>query len=396
MKTLIILISIFISLYSSQIVKVDKKYQSSDNCINCHQRIVAEWKDSWHSKSHYKNDEYFKASVDYVKKKSRKSLNAVKIKCATCHNPRITVTKTSLNDEMTASLGLDKGSELDKAVNSSSISEGINCAVCHNIDKIHNTKDTSERGMNRVKWMKSGTMTGPYSDASSPYHKTQSRKFMNKDADKLCFVCHANDKSIKGLTFTNMQQEYKKSKKMCVNCHMGPKVKDVASNLLINGKTKIRKVRKHGFKGAHTPSMWRNVLSLKLTQKNKNINIEIKNPQPHNIPSGFASRELIIEVSFLNGIDIIKTKNISLTNKFTRRKGKPTIPHAAEKMSKDMSIPAYGKKVLKVPIVDGSKSVKVKLYYRLVNAEVHKILNLKDAIWSKKTLITSKNIRLKY
>ena len=396
MKILIILIATLMSLYSAQVVKVDKKYQTSDNCINCHQRIVTEWKDSWHSKSHYKNDEYFQASVDYVKKKSRKSLNAVKIQCATCHNPRISVTKTSLSDEVSASLGLDKGSDIDKAVNSASISEGINCAVCHNIDKIHNNKDTSERGMNRVKWMKSGTMTGPYDDANSPYHKTQSRAFMKKDTNKLCFVCHANDKSIKGLTFINMQQEYKKSKRMCVDCHMGPKVKDVASNLPIdNGKPKMRKVRKHGFKGAHTDRMWKNALSLKLTQKSKSINIEIKNPQPHNIPSGFASRELIVEVSFIDGLNVIETKNISLTNKFTRRRGKATIAHAAEKMSKDMSIPAMGKKVLKISSVSGAKSVKVKLYYRLVNSEVHKILDLKDAIWSKKTLITSQNLKLK-
>jgi len=383
-------------LNAAKIVKIDEKYQKSDNCINCHQRIVAEWKDSWHSKSHYKNDEYFKATVNYVKKKSRKSLNAVKIQCATCHNPRITVTKTTLNDEISASFGLDQGSELDKAVNSKSIAEGINCVVCHNIDKIHDNKDASKRGMNRVKWIKSGTMTGPYDDANSPYHKTQARNFMNKDADKLCFVCHANDKSIKGLTFTNMQKEYKKTKKMCVDCHMGSKVEDIASNLAIdNGKTKVRKVRRHGFNGAHTSKMWKNALSLKLTQKSKYINVEIKNPQPHNIPSGFGARELIVEISFLNGITTIETKDIYLTNKFTRRKGKVTIPHAAEKMSKDMSIPALSKRVIKVLTVSGAKSVKVKLYYRLVNAQVHKILDLKDAIWSKKTLIASEKIKLK-
>ena len=395
MKILLSFLAILSFLSATQIVKLDKKYQKSNNCINCHQRIVNEWKDSWHAKSHYKNDEYFKASVDYVKRKSRKSLNAVKIQCATCHNPRITVTKTTLNDEIAASINLDKNSNLNKAVNSSTISEGINCVVCHNIDKIHTYKDESKRGMNRVKWIKSGTMVGPYNDANSPYHKTQVRDFMNKDADKLCFVCHANDKSINGLVFTNMQNEYKNNKKMCVDCHMSTKVKDVASNLAPkNSKAKIRMLRRHGFIGAHTQKLWKNALDLKLIQKDKKINIEIINPQPHNIPSGFASRELIVEISFLNNSKIIIQKNISLTNKFTRRKGKATIAHAAQNMSKDMSIAAYGKKILKISTVSEAKYIEVKLYYRLVNEEVHKILNLKDAIWSKKTLITSKKIKL--
>lgn len=395
MKILLSFLTILSFLSATQIVKLDKKYQKSNNCINCHQRIVNEWKSSWHSKSHYKKDEYFKASVDYVKRKSRKSLNAVKVQCATCHNPRISVTKTTLNDEISASLELNKDSKLDKAVNSSTISEGINCVVCHNIDKIHYNADESKRGMNRVKWMKSGTMTGPYSNAHSPYHKTKSRDFMNKNANKLCFVCHANDRSIKGLTFINMQDEYKKSKKMCVDCHMSPKVKNVASNLAVkNSKPKMRMVRRHGFVGAHTQKMWKNALKLKLIQKNNKINIIIKNPQPHNIPSGFASRELIVEIYFLNNTKIIKQKSISLTNKFTRRKGKATIAHAAQKMSKDMSIPAYGKKVLKINTIDGANSMKVEVYYRLVNEDVQKILNLKDAIWSKKTLITSKKIKL--
>ena len=46
--------------------------------------------------------------------------------------------------------------------------------------------------MNRVTWMKSGTMTGPYNDAKSPYHKVEARDFMDTNPNQLCFVCHAN------------------------------------------------------------------------------------------------------------------------------------------------------------------------------------------------------------
>ena len=396
MKILLIIMVFIVSMGAANVVKVDEKFQTSDKCQSCHMPIVREWEKSWHANSHYKNDEYFKASIDYIKKKTRKSLNSVKIQCATCHNPRISITKTDENYEIVAALKLDKNSAVSKAVNDDSISEGINCAVCHNIDKIHSDKDKSKRGMNRVTWMKSGVMAGPYDNAHSPYHKTEYRDFMDKNSDKLCLVCHANDTSVKGLVFANMEKEYKPGEKSCVDCHMGPRVDGVASTLPIdNGKPKKRKVREHSFKGAHVFSMWKDALNLNLKQNKSDTIIEILNPQPHNIPSGFGAREIIVDVSYRDGRKEIKNKVISLTTKYTRRRGKPTIPHAAEKASKDLSIPANGKRVLKVPNVKGAKSVKVELYYRLVNDEVRSILKLKEKIWAKKSLITTKELILK-
>lgn len=396
MRILLVIITLIMSLGAAKVVKIDEKYQTSNKCQACHMPIVEEWEKSQHSKSHYENDEYFRASIDYISKKTRKSLSSVKIECATCHNPRISVTSTSESYEIMVALNLDKGSAINKAVNSDSINEGINCVVCHNIDKIHTDRDESVRGMNRVTWMKSGIMAGPYKDANSPYHKTQYRDFMNENSDKLCFVCHANDKSVKGLVFTNMLSEYQKGKKSCVDCHMGPRIEGAASTLPIdNGKVKKREVREHGFKGAHVFSMWKDALDINLVQKKNNIIIEISNPQPHNIPSGFGARELIIDVTYKNGAKDIKNKRISLTTHYTRRGGKPTIPHAAEKASEDMSIPANGKKVFKLPNVKGAKSIKVELYYRLVNDEVRSILKLKEKVWAKESLITTKEIRLK-
>jgi hypothetical protein len=277
---------------SAKIVKVDERFQDSQSCKACHLRIVTEWQESWHSKSHYQNDEYFRKSLDYVARKSRKSVNSVKVQCATCHNPRISITSTTQDYEIDAVMGLDKNSAVDKAVNDSAISEGINCVVCHNIAKIHDEYDASKRGINRVEWTASGTMTGPYKNAKSPYHKTIHHDFMDKDPNRLCFVCHANDKSTKGLLFTNMQGEYKKGSKKCVDCHMGEKRRDVAATYkMYNGKAKMRSVRNHGFTGGHTSAMWVDALKLKLAQKGEKLFITIENPQPHNIPSGFGSRE---------------------------------------------------------------------------------------------------------
>jgi len=393
---LIFLFGLTTLLSAAEVVKVDERFQDSKSCKACHLRIVTEWEESWHSKSHYQNDEYFRKSLDYVARKTRRSVNSVKVKCATCHNPRISVTSTDEDYEIAAVMGLDKGSDVDKAVNDSAISEGINCVVCHNIDKIHDEYDASKRGINRVEWTESGTMTGPFKDAKSPYHKTQHHDFMDKTPNKLCFVCHANDQSVKGLMFTNMEKEYKKGSKTCVECHMGELRKDVAATYkMYNGKAKLRDVRNHGFIGGHVSKMWVNALSVKLSQKGKSIFVKILNPQPHNIPSGFGSREILVHLTYKNGQKIIKEKNISLSNYYKRKRSKATIAHLAQKSSKDMSIPAKGEKILKVTKPEGATSVEVELSYILVNAEVRAILDLQESRWEKKHYITKAILELK-
>jgi len=384
------------TLFGAKVVEVDEMYQKSVSCKPCHLKIVQDWENSWHSKSHYQNDEYFQATVDYVKRKTRKSLNSIKIECATCHNPRVSVTSTSADYEIRAMMQLNKDSKVDKALEDDALSEGINCVVCHNIDKIHVNADQSKRGFNRVEWTKSGLMSGPFSDAHSPYHKTEARDFMNDKADNLCFVCHANDSSHSGLVFTNMEKEYKKDGKMCVDCHMGEKKMGVAATLRIeDGKAKPRMVREHKFQGGHVESMWKGALGLEIADNSDNTLITINNPQPHNIPSGFGSRELILVLTYFNGDKEINSKSISFTNHYKSKRGKATIPHLAVEASEESSIPAKGKKVVKVSKQANATTLKVDLYYRLVNDEVRKILKLEGEQWSKKSLISSKTINLK-
>jgi len=395
-KLLLVFALLASTIYGAKVVEVSKEYQKSQKCKACHLEIVKEWEESWHAKSHYDKDEYFSKSIEYVARKSRKSPNSVKVQCATCHNPRIAVTTTGLDYEIKVLMDLDKNSKVNEAIESSAINEGINCVVCHNIDKIHHDRDDTFRGMDRVSWTESGLMVGPFDDASSPYHKTEYRKFMDKESDELCFVCHANDRSVNGLVFVDMQKEYKKQDKACVDCHMGEKTSGVASTLKIdNGQAKKREIRGHNFKGSHTQDMWINALNLDIWQEKDELLIALKNPQPHNIPSGFGSRELIVEIAYMRHNKVVDTKSISLTRYYIRRKDKPTIPHLAEEMSEDVSIPANGEKILKVKKAVDASSVEVKVYYRLVNDEVHSILDLREAIWSKKFFINSKSLELK-
>jgi len=394
MKILLLGFFFFSSLFGAKVVHVSEKYESAVRCRVCHKRIVDEWNNSWHAKSHFNKDEYFRKSLEYVSRKTRKSLNATKIKCATCHNPRISVTKTGEDYEIAAVMGLTKGSKVNKAVKDKSISEGINCVVCHNVNKIHDEYDKTKRGINRVEWTPNGVMTGPFKDAKSPYHKIVSHEFMNTNPNKLCFVCHANDRSVHGLVFTDMQSEYV-GKKTCVSCHMGPKHKDVAATYrMYDGKAKMRMVRNHGFIGAHTPALWKGALRLELKKQNNKLLIKIKNPQPHNIPSGFGSRELLLKVVYTKGIAVVSQKTISLTRHYTRKHKKVGIAHLAIKQSRDMSIKAHGEKIVYLPLAEGADSVEVTLYYRLVNDEVRTLLDLKDQIWSQKNFIAKSSLNL--
>ena len=124
MKLFLLFIVTFNMLFGAEVVKVGERFESSTKCKVCHKRIVDEWENSWHSKSHFAKDEYFAKSLKYVSRKSRKSLNAVKVQCATCHNPRINVTKTDEDYDIAAVMGLTKGDEVEQAVNSKQLVRG--------------------------------------------------------------------------------------------------------------------------------------------------------------------------------------------------------------------------------------------------------------------------------
>ena len=373
--------------------KLNKKFYSSSNCRSCHLPIVNEWKKSYHAKSHYAKNEYLRASMDYVHRKTRKSLNAVKVQCAVCHNPRIAVTKTGMDYEIDSVMGLDKGSAVNKAVASDDLAEGINCLVCHNVDAIDENLPASVRGIHRLKWNPVGTMSGPFDDAHSPYHKTQKRAFFD-DPKKLCMVCHANDRSVSGMVFANTEKEYDQTQKQCADCHMSPKKPGVASTLAIDhGKPRKRMVREHLFIGAHVTPMWEGALDVKGKKMGNTLLITLQNHNPHNIPTGFGAREIVVEVVYMSGSSVLKKKAYHLSQSYTDKRGKTTIPHLAVKMTDNMSIPANGERSFSTKIPKGAGNAIVTVSYKLVNDEVRSLLKLKGKEWGEKKFITKANIR---
>ena len=375
--------------------ELNDKYSGSHKCAPCHAQIVSEWSTSYHAKSHYDKNEYLRASMDYVSRKERKAINAVKVDCATCHNPRIGVAETGMDYEIQAAMGLDNLSKVNQALESDDIAEGINCLVCHNVNKINDHLDATKRGMDRISWNPVGTMSGPLKDAKSPYHNTQYRDFFGEDPKRLCFVCHANDHTVDGREFVSMQKEYGDTKKQCADCHMSPKKAGHASNYPVdNGKPKERMVREHIFVGAHDEWLWKGALSMDIKTDGKNLVVTLINDNPHNIPSGFGSREVVIDVTYMSGSKVLKKQSMSLTRHYTSKRGKPTIPHLAVSMSEDLSVPANGSRTVSFPMPEGASMASIALSYRLVNDEVREILELKEPIWEQKFYIDTANFRI--
>ncbi len=271
----------------------------------------------------------------------------------------------------------------------------ITLVLRSNIEQIHDELPADKRGVNRVTWMKSGTMTGPYDDAKSPYHQVQPRDFMDTNPNQLCFVCHANDTSEEGHRFIDMQSEFKNTGKTCVDCHMGPRKLGVAATLRdANGQAHQRLIREHGFVGGHTESMWQNALKVEVRKNGNNLDVVLTNPQPHALPSGFGSREILIETQYASGGKVIKNDALSLTTRYLSKRGKPTVAHLAAKTVESFSIPALGSKSFSIPVAVGSDQVIITVSYRLVNDEIRELLDLKDPLWSKKMVIKKLNLKL--
>ncbi len=397
MKGFIVAVFVGLTLFAGEPVPLDDKFARSEKCVSCHSHIVKEWKESWHAMSHYDNDEYFQKTIEYMARKMRtKSIDTLKVECARCHNPRVSVTETSVHDEVAAVMGLSSSSKIHEAIENDNLSEGINCAVCHNIDTIHDDSDSSIRGIGLVEWMKPGKMSGPFSDARSPYHKTEQRDFMSSDPNKLCFVCHANNRSVNGHIFSNTQEEYEQQKeaKLCIDCHMSEQEEGYASTLPANnGKPKKRLIRKHGFQGAHSPELLKGALDLSLRSVDNKLQIRLDNPNPHSVPTGYGGREIIVEVKFF-GKKEYEVQTLSLTSQFLNKRKKKSVPHCATEIIENEFIPAKGKKVYRMSVPEGAKKVKVVVSFRLVNDDIVQILDLKEEIWSKKMLVSKKVMNL--
>ncbi|WP_187647250.1 multiheme c-type cytochrome [Nitrosophilus labii] len=352
MRAVTFLILFVLMSYASEI---DPKYMVAGNCAGCHKWVVGGWKTSWHSKSHYSKNPLYKATLEFMSKRLHKPLEELEIRCAKCHNPRMTVKELSIEDIYAQGFGF-KSKKIEKALNEPYVKDGINCIICHNIDHIKDSKDPEERGYKSIVWCPNDTMFGPFADAKSPCHKTKQGEHFLKP-NKICFICHFNGKNIHGLEIYSTGKEYEKTntQKSCVDSHMSDKREGRISNIVVNGYIpKVKENRSHLFMGARNGNILLKAFDINVYKKEKNLIINLTNVIPHYVPTGFASRKIVISVQFDNG----KKYKKEIKTVFKDDKGRLTLPYLTKEKVFDNRFKPNEQRIYKILIPKNSKMQK--------------------------------------
>jgi hypothetical protein len=390
-----------------QAQEIDKKWQTSDNCKGCHKNITSKWEQSRHANSHYSKNDLFKKSLDYMATKNpTKVVDEIKLECAKCHNPRISIKKVKDEDKIAILFG-DKNvtKKYNHAFETKTVKNGINCIVCHNIDKIHLDKKRGSQGIDSVYFGKQGTMFGPFDDAHSPYHKTQQRDHFAGDNPKLCFVCHYSAKNEHnvavyqtGIEYDDISQKAKGKIPGCKICHMSKREKGYASNYAKATEVpKTRMVRMHRFASVDNSDIIKKHIDVKgiFDEKNDKFIIDIKNKTPHKLPTGYGLREVIVKVSYWDYQNKLMDRYEYIFGaKYVDDRGKETIPHIATKIEYDNRLKPYSQRRLKFPVPNSAVYVEYTISYRLIGEQLAKKIGVSDEFFLKDYILYKQKVHL--
>ena len=370
--------------------KISSKYMVATNCAGCHKWVVDKWRTSMHAHSHYSKDPLYKKSLEYMSKRLHRPLAALEIKCAQCHNPRMSVKRLSEDEIISRAVGIGS-KKTDQALNAAYVKDGINCIVCHNIKEIKESHDPGMRGYKSIVWGPNDTMVGPFADAKSPYHKTmQGEHFLHPN--KLCFVCHYNgrNKYHKLVYETGMEYEKSGSTKQCVECHMSEKRQQRLANIVVDGALpKIREVRDHLFMGARNGDILQKALDVSAIKEGDKLKVTLQNRTPHRVPTGFAGRMIVVEADFGS-----KKSQYVIKTKYLDRKKRVTIPYLGKKKVFDNRIEPNETRVLKFTIPPNAHEVVLDIYYKLINDDLQHILKVQDPVLIKKYPVSRLKLKL--
>jgi hypothetical protein len=380
--------------------EIDKKYQTNVNCKACHLDISTKWETSRHAHSHFTKNELYNNVLEYIVAKDVVGTKEeVVIECAKCHNPRIQKREVTDVEKIEMLLDIDKET-MDKMINAAYMQNGINCIVCHNVEKIE--QNSSTVGFDAVKFGPQGVMYGPFSGAKSPYHFTQKRDFFKKDPNKLCMVCHLMGKNTKGLKVYSTGQEYlayaqdlNKTLPTCVECHMSKEKSGIASNYGGKGGRVPRMVRDHLFASIDNSKMYKKYIDMEAKIKENDLFVRVINKAPHKLPTGYGLREVAILITFYDKQEKkIDQREYSFSINWLDKDGKITIPHLAVKMGEDNRLLPGGHKDFLFSIPKETKIINYKLIYRQVKKQMLKELKIKDKFFKKDYIL--KNGVLEY
>jgi nitrate/TMAO reductase-like tetraheme cytochrome c subunit len=343
----------------------------------------------------------YKKTLEFMSKKLYKDSEKLSVECAKCHNPRISVKKVNKNFLLSKAFGVENKEvkNVKEALSKDYLKEGINCIVCHNVDKINHSKDLLKRGFDAVEWGSNDVMVGPFDSSRTNYHKSVKRDHFNQDINRLCFVCHYGGENSHKLPVytTGTEYEMSKSGKKCADCHMSERREGIiAPHIKKEGElTKVRGLRSHLFAGVRNSDIAKDAFDSNLSKRGSNLIVTLKNRTPHKVPTGYGGRALRVEVIFQEGQKDLDVIHKDLDALYSDERGALTVPYLAYTIEHDLRLNPSETREVVFDIPKNATDAKVVIWYQLINDKLRDLLDITDPIFTKAYQISSQNIKLK-
>ncbi|HPG37889.1 MAG TPA: multiheme c-type cytochrome [bacterium] len=260
-KRIILLVLVLAGASFSQVIT------SAQECKDCHSVIFNHWQKSRHALSTTERSQIYRAMFSETDQASRAA-------CQKCHEP---LTSPGFADLT--------GPRLRQ--------EGITCDFCHA------TELTGSGSNTWFKVLPGNVKTGPYKDAIPTAHGFKYSADLGKSS--FCLTCHKNDDNPHGITFINLEKEWKKSSYhklniTCQDCHM-PAISGITAEL---GKLRDETYN-HQFYGGFNSEILTDCIKLDLqadkTGNDYYLTVKISNRTAgHGIPGASPLRMIILNI----------------------------------------------------------------------------------------------------
>lgn len=380
---------------------INHKLADPKNCSGCHAEQYNDWKTTWHSKAHEKNNPLFSSVVDYVKLISHKTKADVLTHCAKCHNPKLQIKSVSDSYMYAKAFGVETShsKKIDSALVAKHTQTGISCFICHNIDKLDDKNSTKEGGLDVVHWTKGDLIVGPFTKNNRPgFHQMEQREHF-LTGNKLCLTCHQGSGNYNDLDGYQTGEEIatQPNSPRCVECHMSSTKKSViAPTITRQGELPVvRNIRSHIFAGARNSKVLENTVSLLIQPKIDNIEFYIKNLTPHRAPTGFSGRSLVVEFTFYDkNKKVIGKQSVDFRAIYEDKYGNEALSYVAKNLKKDTRLKPNELRVIKLERPKNASMVTVNIWYYLLAPSLQKIIDVEPGLFTKKYLAATASAKL--
>ncbi|MCR8700150.1 hypothetical protein CUREO4125_07140 [Campylobacter ureolyticus] len=324
--------------------------------------------------------------------------------CSNCHNPRLDVKDVSSNYVLakTFELNTKETEYVDSSLKVKHIQNGISCYICHNVDSIKPREDDSQIGYQNFNWVNGDIIVGPFDDdhqRGKEFHLSYKRDFF-KDNNDLCLSCHQGKggKSKYSIYNTGNELASAGSTELCADCHMGKEGREIISPNIEPDNAVFRKTRPHLFSSVrNNPNILSNAFDFKINQiDNKTAKMSVINKIAHNMPSGFSGRSLELNIVFYDkSSKVLGEKKLSFEKTYRSKTGFATLSYSAEMMDRDTTLKPNESREFEIVFPKGTKTIKAKLDYYLIQPELQKRLLVQDQSFTKPYPIFERELQIK-